>query len=161
MGIEGQIKEMLLSAYTYTEMAKKLSVTKGMISGKIARMRAKGEIDYMHRPVIMRALPEDPVSRMIVAYERLTLRVIVEGREVPPPADCEGVHLMDLNPGDCRYAVGRSEDGHFFCGEPRMNPKTSYCSEHHSKVWVKRGNIKPKQDPTLRKPQARRFGDVI
>lgn len=161
MTLDGQIKEMLQSSFTYMEMAKKLQVTKGTISGKIARMRARGEIDWMHRPVIMRALPEDPVSRMIVAYERLTLKVMVEGREVPPPANCDGVHLMDLNPGDCRYAVARTDAGHFFCGQPRKSAKTSYCEDHHSKVWVKRSNIKPKEDAKPRSPQARRFGDVL
>jgi hypothetical protein len=160
MSIEGQIKEMLQSAFTYTEMAKKLEVTKGTISGKIARMRARGEIDYLYRPVIMRAEPEDPISRMIVAYERLTLRVTVEGRHVPPPANCEGVHLLDLNAGDCRFAVSRNDAGHFFCGKPRRDAKTSYCADHHAMVWVKRPGG-PKKPFEFRSQKSRRFGDVL
>ena len=161
MSIEGQIKEMLLSSHTYMEMAKKLQVTKGTISGKIARMRARGEIDFLNRPIIMRALPDDPIARMTVAYERLTLRVTIEGREVPPPANCEGVHLMDLNPGDCRYAVARHSDMHFFCGKPRRDVKTSYCAEHHGLVWVNKASYKStaKKEDHSRKPLPRRFGD--
>lgn len=158
MSMEGQIKELLLTSHTYTQMAEMLKVTRGVISGKIARMRARGEIDFMNRVIIMRAPPDDPATRMRVAYERLTLRVTVEGREVPPPANCEGVHLMDLQPSDCRYATARYNDQHFFCGKPRRDVKTSYCEDHHKLVWTK-GTKSTTAKP--RSTQARRFGDVL
>lgn len=164
MSVESEIKQMLMSAFTYTQIAKHLRVTKSTISGKIARMRKRGEIDYMHRPVVMRAEPEDPIARAVYVEERFTFPVSVEGRWVTPPEGTKGVHLLDLNSNDCRYSVAMVQREHFFCGKPRASIKTSYCDEHHKLVWSARtspqGN-KPAEPTPFRLAQPRRFGDVL
>lgn len=163
MSVEAQIKEMLMSAFTYTEIAKKLSVTKSTISGKIARMRKRGEIDYMHRPVVMRAEPEDPIARAVYTEERFTFPVSVEGRKIKPPKGTDAVHLLDLNSNDCRYSVAMVQRDHFFCGKPRASIKTSYCEEHHKLVWTRRipqEEKNPEDIKPFRLASPKRFGDM-
>lgn len=56
------------------------------------------------------------------------------------PSEVLGIGLVDLEHNSCRFPISRDDDTHFFCGEVRRDPKTSYCSHHHSIVWHKRRN---------------------
>lgn len=47
-----------------------------------------------------------------------------------------GTPLLDLKANQCRYPTGF--DGMtLFCGEPRRDATSSFCSHHHTIVWVK------------------------
>lgn len=48
-----------------------------------------------------------------------------------------GRPITELGEGDCRFPVGREDDTHLFCGEPRRDPRTRYCAEHHKLVWYR------------------------
>jgi hypothetical protein len=136
--IDQRIKELLPTGMSFAEMGKTLGVTKGTIAGKVTRMRLRGDLDRLNRPVVMRGTPENPLERMIVSQEQLTLKVKVERCLVQAPANAPGVHLLDLKEGDCRFSIAYYDSGHFFCGAPRRDLKTRYCAEHHTIVWVKR-----------------------
>ena len=151
MGIAAQIKELLPLSFSYSEIAKSLSVTKGVISGQIARMRARGELQGLELVPVMRVPREDPPVKMIVDYERLTLQVSVDGGSEPLPSNFAGVHLLKLKPQDCRYIIGRYNSNHYYCAKPRKGVKSSYCEEHHALIW----NPPPKR---VRTPAKERKG---
>jgi hypothetical protein len=50
----------------------------------------------------------------------------------PAPAlrliEREGVPLLSLKTGQCRWPISEGPDGHLFCGEPDSDP---YCPFHH------------------------------
>lgn len=53
------------------------------------------------------------------------------------PSGVTGVHLTNLEAHHCRFPVDRVDGHTFFCGEPRKNPRSSYCETHHPIVWHK------------------------
>ena len=136
MGIAAQIRDLLPLSFTYAEIAKTLSVTKGVIAGQVSRMRARGELEGHNRPDIMRVSPEDPVARMIVDFERFTMKVSATNDPVPQPPGCDAKHLLDLKPKDCRFIVARYSAGHFYCAQPRKSVTSSYCEQHHLVVFT-------------------------
>lgn len=135
MDIADKIKELLPTGMTFKKIGEELGVTRNTIAGAVYRMQARGELDKKYRPVAPRAVPESPLDRVIhrnIKAAAVKLRVQEE-----PDVDIGGVHLLDLNEGDCRWPIGETNRGHFFCGEPRRDVRTRYCAEHHSRVWVK------------------------
>lgn len=159
MSIEERIKELLPKGLTYKQIGDELGVSRNAISGRVMRMRIRGELDVYLKPVTSRAEPEHPLERMVVAKERLTLKVTRQRCSVPAPKGVGGVHLLDLNERDCRFPIAQTDAGHFFCGEPRRDAKTRYCLNHHNIVWVKLSK-RPKEERPGMVLKSHRFGDV-
>jgi len=111
MGLEEKIKELLQNGLSFLQIANELGVTRGTVAGRVTRMRQRGEIDNQYKPTA--------------------------GRTVPPDSSVGGVHLLDLKEDECRFAIGETPRGYFFCGEPRRDARTRYCAKHHTIVWVK------------------------
>jgi hypothetical protein len=136
MDIAARIKELLPTGVTFRQMATELGVTRNIIAGQVYRMQEKGEIDKRHRPVARRAVVESPLDRQLQRNIRASV-VKRRVQEETEEEDIDGVYLLDLNEGDCRWSLGETSRGHFFCAKPRRDPRTRYCAEHHSIVWVK------------------------
>ena len=136
MDIAARIKELLPTGMTFKKMGEELGVTRNIIAGQVYRMQERGEIDKLHRPVAPRAVVESPLDRQTnrnIKASVIKRRVQEETEE----EDIGGVHLLDLNEGDCRWSLGETSRGHFFCAKPRRDGRTRYCAEHHMVVWVK------------------------
>lgn len=135
MDIADRIKELLPTGMTFRQIGSELGVTRNSIAGQIYRMQARGEIDRLYRPVAPRAVVESPLDRQLHRNIRASaMKLIVQ--EIPDE-DIGGVHLLDLGESDCRWSLGETSRGHFFCAKPRRDVRTRYCAEHHSIVWVK------------------------
>jgi hypothetical protein len=135
MDIADKIKELLPTGMTFKQIGLELGVTRNIVAGQVYRMQARGEIDKLHKPVAPRAVVESPLDRKLqrnIRAAAVKLRVQEE-----PDEDIGGVHLLDLSESDCRWSIGETSRGHFFCAKPRRDPRTRYCAEHHSIVWVK------------------------
>jgi hypothetical protein len=65
-----------------------------------------------------------------------TVTVIASDLDIPVVEI--GKHISELETMHCRYPIDRVDGHHFFCGDLRRDPKTSYCSHHHTIVWHKR-----------------------
>lgn len=159
MEIEDIIKEMLPQGYTYKQIGDRVGVSRNAISGRIMRMRLRGELDKNLNPICARAESPTRTERMVVAKEPHTLRVPRAVCSIPAPKDVKGVHLLDLNERDCRFPVAQTERGYYFCAEPRRDTKTRYCAEHHNIVWVKVAK-RPKEERSEMVLRSHRFGDV-
>lgn len=120
MNYEDAIKTLLNEELSYTEISKRLGITRNAVAGHIFRIRkAEG----------VKSLRRKPLG--ITKSARVTVQVT----EIPDAP--KGKHITELEEHDCRYPIDRVEGHHFFCGEPRRDHRTRYCSEHHPIVWHK------------------------
>lgn len=63
----------------------------------------------------------------------------------PPPKPkkprfipCDGLPLVDLDAGDCRYPIGQDDKGrHLFCGAATGSTARAWCAQHHHVVYEK------------------------
>ena len=135
MDIAERIKELLPTNMTFKQIGLELGVTRNIIAGQVYRMQARGEIDKLHKPVAPRAVVESPLDRQLQRNIRASAMKLIVQEE--SDEDIGGVHLLDLSENDCRWSIGETSRGHFFCAKPRRDSRTRYCAEHHSIVWVK------------------------
>jgi hypothetical protein len=148
MDIDEEIKKLLPTGMSFYQMGKQLGMTRNAIAGRVHRMRNRGEIDNGYNVVVARITPGKPVEiysqdgvKLLPPRPKVRVQVV-------PDIDVGGVHLLDLREDDCRFPVGETARGHFFCGAPRRDHKTRYCAEHHPIVWVKGSSPKDKKkDP--------------
>jgi hypothetical protein len=150
MDIDDEIKKLLPTGMSFLQMGKQLRMTRNAIAGRVHRMRTRGEIDNNYNVLVARITPGKPVERFDLPKEEPPQPKPKQKfkLQVQPDVDVGGVHLLDLREDDCRYPVGETARGHFFCGEPRRDHKTRYCAEHHPIVWVKGSPLKVrKKDP--------------
>ena len=117
----------------FRSIGKEVGLSRNAVAGRVSRMRQRGEIDNFYRTVEKRAEPE----RVVRQETKVRKPPNIIKLSVPPDVDTGGVHLLDLREEDCRYPVGETARGHFFCGEPRRDVRTRYCANHHPIVWVK------------------------
>jgi hypothetical protein len=144
MNIDDEIKKLLPTGMSFLQMGKQLRMTRSAIAGRVHRMRTRGEIDNNYNVLVARITPGKPVERFDLPKEEPSSKPKFK-LQVQPDADVGGVHLLDLREDDCRYPVGETARGHFFCGEPRRDHKTRYCAEHHPIVWVKGSSPKDRK----------------
>lgn len=64
----------------------------------------------------------------------------------------DGVSLFKIAHNGCRFPKSRVDDQHYFCGKPKRDAKTSYCSEHHDVVWIKASRVGPAYSGNERRP---------
>lgn len=133
MDLEDEIRRLLPTGMSFLEIGKQLGVTRNVIAGRVSRMRARGELDNKYNVLVPRVAQTKPPPSTEEPAPKPKFKL-----QVVPDKDVGGVHLLDLRENDCRFPVGETAQGHFFCGEPRRDHKTRYCAEHHPIVWVKR-----------------------
>lgn len=169
MDRDSHTKQLILEGKTYKDISVIIGITRGAVAGAVYRLRARNELTHeLKEPTRMvtfvpdkpsvRRPAEEPVEASAEMLDE-PVEVAVEAIEVPAPV--RGVGLMDLRMNDCRYVIGRHEEQHYFCGEPRRDVGTSYCAEHHKIVWVKRVTASPeaiakREAAALRKKYFRR-----
>lgn len=120
MNYDDAIKELLNEDLSYTEIAKRLGITRNAVAGHIFRIR---------RAQNLTSLRKKPLG-----INKTTV-VTVQVTEIPDYK--KGKHVTELEEQDCRYPIDRVDGHHFFCGEPRRDHRTRYCAEHHPIVWYK------------------------
>ena len=123
MDIDDKIKELLPSGMSFQQIGKEIGMTRNAVAGRVSRMRQRGEIDNQYRTVEKRAAPENLVERIIKkeVKEKVRKPPNIIKLSILPDADIGGVHLLDLREDDCRFPIGETARGHFFCGEPRRD----------------------------------------
>ena len=116
-----QLRTLWLDGVHIVEIAAKLDMTKGQISGKSQRlglpMRKPGPVTQTRR------------------YEKAPV--------CKPPAVAEAakatprfVSLMNLLSGDCRWPMGDPRDpGFLYCGD-NVRDGSSYCAAHHAIAYT-------------------------
>src|SRR5690606_34908809 len=55
-------------------------------------------------------------------------------KEAALPAEAPRLRLEALGPHDCRWIDGDPKGDHSYCGAP-VKPGTSWCPDHHARVW--------------------------
>lgn len=144
MDIDEEIKKLLPTGMSFLQMGKQLRMTRNAVAGRVHRMRARGELDNNYNVLVARIMPGKPVERFDLQESNPLPKPKIKV-QVQPDADVGGVHLLDLREDDCRFPVGETARGHFFCGEPRRDHKTRYCAVHHPIVWVKGADPKDRK----------------
>lgn len=140
-----RLKALHAEGYSCSQIAADLGdATRNAVIGKVNRLGL-----HRDRPAKKVAAPRAPRSRANKGHQHTVTRIsrangnsnalrmfettVQEYKlrcvEIVP----RNLTLMDLEPGDCRYAYG---DGPMvFCGHP-IKAGSSYCVPHHHLCWV-------------------------
>ena len=146
---------------TSSHIAKAVGVTRNTVIGVISRMREKGLITRpkldnpkacgLQNAANIRRKKIGSAVDKVVPMPRIFER---ELEDIPDEIDKDGVTLMSLGRGQCRYPVGARGGEHLFCGEARRDSDTSYCKEHHDKCHTRKARLKPEDLIRLQKGYA-------
>ena len=105
-----EILYLIKQGFSYSEVAKKLGISKGSVAGKISRANKKN--------VAKKPLEVKRVSKVS--------HVAIDG------SDFEGVSIIDIKEHQCRFPNNKMR----FCGEPvcKTNkfPFKDYCQDHYN-----------------------------
>jgi hypothetical protein len=106
------------------EIARKLGLELGAVSGLVMRARRNGDKRFPRRP--------NPVPKPKAKPPRRRERPPPEPSKPPEPS--EPRLLVDLGWKDCRWPVGATADGrHLFCGRLAVG-RGPYCQRHCEKA---------------------------
>lgn len=143
-----------------TYIACELKITRNIVIGVITRARAAGLItkpivfeftkrarsSARFKPIISKErkvrFQSHPMNKSGVEYQDDNSSV------------ANGFALVDLEHNACRFAVSRFNDQHYFCGAVTRDSRTSYCAEHHVKVFVKKRKLTPAEIAELKRFQS-------
>ena len=124
-----RIIQLVETGAPYAEIGERLGLSKNSISGRVKRMKDRGVVIQFP---IRKKEPPKPVAKKVV-----TAKVKPEIQPITTSDYGGGVTLVDIPPNGCKYPTGYDNGEHLFCGEPRRDVMTAYCSHHHQIVWVK------------------------
>jgi len=143
-----------------TYIACELSITRNIVIGVITRARAAGLIT---KPIVFeftkrarasaRSKPIIPKDRKI----RSAFYPMNKSENVYQDdngSNENGIALIDLEHNQCRFPTNRFDGQHYFCGAVTRDSRTSYCAEHHAKVFVKKRKLTPAEIVELKKMQS-------
>jgi hypothetical protein len=118
---DAKIAELLKRGNSFGVIAKVLNRTRNSIIGRSHRL---GLANFVPEPKLAEIEAKDPGVVEII---------------VPPPEPiCEGVNIIDIRDGQCRFSTGRnSNDELVFCAET-VKEGSVYCPEHHGKAFYAR-----------------------
>ena len=139
-----RLRELVAMGRTATQIAAAIDApTRNVVIGKANRLGLHfGVVQPVFEP---KPKPKPPVERRAAPKARaMEAAMNLEPMTCDPPS--EGVRLMDVRDGQCRWPMGDPRDAETFrfCGEPT---ERSYCVEHHSIVYVRGSEIKQKKAP--------------
>lgn len=145
-----------------TMIAVEMKVTRNVVIGVITRARAAGLIT---KPIIVaftkrnreQANRTQPTPRPKREHAKLTeglmIRAPIRYAEPNSPS-INGLALIELEHNQCRFPTSRFQNQHYFCGAVTRDHRTSYCAEHHEKVFVKKRKLTPAEIIELKKMQS-------
>ena len=129
---DAKMKEMLTGGYSFAAIGNTINRSRCAVAGRAMRL----------------GLRKDPIpaptytvpSPIATPNRRITMPVLRKIEEIKQSEIIlNGVSIVDLESYHCRFIVGRGEDELArYCGADKKTG-SSYCSEHHSIIYV-RGN---------------------
>ena len=124
------LKKLAKAGKSSGEISIEMHLSRSTVAAKAHREKIK--LRPMRKPKTKRvegAKPAtliDPAS-VFRARQRGPLPIV-------EPTVTEGVTLMDLRVGQCRWPKGLPEEpARFFCGEPTKDERCSYCATHYAR----------------------------
>lgn len=87
-----------------------------------------------YKPVRKREEPIDAALKSLYETGVLITRTIMPEEFY----GVEGVQLLDIPPGGCKYPVDERNGTHYFCAKPSV--EMSYCAEHLKVMWPNKYN---------------------
>lgn len=143
-----------------TYIACELKITRNIVIGVITRAR---KIGLITKPIVFeftkrarssaRFKPIIPKERKVRLQSHPMVKSSVSHQEDSNSA-IKGFALVDLEHNACRFPTSRFNDQHYFCGAVTRDYRTSYCAEHHVKVFVKKRKLTPAELAELKKFQS-------
>ena len=144
-----------------TYIACEMKITRNVVIGVITRARAA---DLITKPIVVaftkRNREKQKSSAIIQTHKskaKLTNSLIVRAPiryEDKNSSAINGLALIDLDHNQCRFPTSRFDNQHYFCGAVTRDNRTSYCADHHSKVFVKKRKLNPAEIAELKKFQS-------
>jgi hypothetical protein len=129
------IAELWAAGASFTDMGRKLGVSRSIVAGRIDPARKSGDSRFAPRPK-----PEP----------------IVVAKPVATPPAPKNLLLVDAPWNGCRWPTGAAPDGrHLFCGQPQAH-RGPYCQQDHDAVARISSSPAPSSSP--RAPGFRRAG---
>ena len=145
-----------------TYIACELKITRNVVIGVITRARAAGLIT---KPIVFE-FTKRARSEAKTAFKFRAPKITNSKTQAHPMAKAQivyqdenssvinGFALIDLEYSSCRFPTSRFNNQHYFCGAVTRDHRTSYCAEHHSKVFVKKRKLTPAEIAELKKFQS-------
>lgn len=119
------LKRMRTTGHSYTEIAKKLGISRNSAMGKARRLGLPTHESKSSRSLINKR----NISRATATVPRVKAAPELSGRPLPPDMALPpslNIALIDLEPHHCRFIPG---DDRRFCGHPRIDA-SPYCITH-------------------------------
>lgn len=147
---------------TATYIACELKITRNIVIGVITRARKVGLITKpiieaftrRNREKLRNAQPVPaPKPEHVKLTNSLMIRAPIRYKE-KNSLEIKGFALIDLEHNACRFPTSRFDNQHYFCGAVTRDHRTSYCAEHHAKVFVKKRKLTPAELAELKKFQS-------
>lgn len=144
-----KLREMWAAKTPYRDIGNAFGVTKNVIVGKISRLGWANKIP--RKPKLEHVSREDKALRQRRAHgdrrmsnklrysQRPRLKIVKQGPAAEPVGEFLNIGLLDLEPGQCRYAQG-DELPYLFCGQPAKD-ESSYCPTHHGLCYGHGGQV--------------------
>ena len=126
MTISDQLAELWAAGASFTDMGLKLGESRGVIAGRIDRLRKAGDLRFKPREPLPGEPPPKPQRRVVKPADEHVgnARPLSLPPEPPRPRTIE-----HLEPNECRWPVGRASTGrHLLCG--RKTNRYPYCDRH-------------------------------
>jgi GcrA cell cycle regulator len=131
------LRRLWAEGLSAAQVAERLGVTRGAVTGKVARLGLQGRASTAKANSIRRrraaspAEPDQPQARDDRGH--------LASQPLPPahPEDVPTVTLLDADAGHCRWPCASldavSQGRPFFCGKPRL-PGLSWCEAHAARA---------------------------
>ena len=111
---------------TALQIAQHFGKSRNSVIGYIKRARDKGELYVALKPSFKKSNKTKKEEPKLPPFKPQVSLQIVKGTGTMD----KGLTIYNLKPGQCKYAVGYNEAGHYvFCGEPTNR---NYCDMHHA-----------------------------
>ena len=116
---DDQLAELWAAGATLSDIGLKLGGSRSLVAGRIARARARGDLQFALRP----KTPKKERGPKLLIVKPVGPAAFVERKGKP---------LVALKPGQCHYPLNDPERGgeFLFCAEPIAKSGANYCSRH-------------------------------
>ena len=176
--IDDLLAEYWGSGQPLSAAAEALGFTRSAVAGRISRARKRGDERFPKRafgprkriPKPAAARPRQKPKPIVAAASPTRLRNLPPAVSSPgaavhlpeAPPLCEGgLLLVELRPGQCKFAVNDStglSEPHRFCSAAAARSGASCCSRHEAMMKGSRFSPSPSSSSPFRAPAPRRGG---
>jgi len=144
------------------DIATQLNITKNVVigvvtreresgSGRITRVKLPGPYQNMRNGKRAHRKRFDERKAKVNKMPKLFL---IEPKTEKRQTKIVGISLLDLGANGCRFPTSRVEGQHYFCGAAKKDNRTSYCAEHHARVFVRKRKLTTAEIAELKKMQS-------